>query len=184
VCVSVRICAYLFAYLCVSVGTTYVCASVCIYAYPFAYLCVSVCVSVRIRCVSGAYLCVSVRIRLRICAYPVRIRCVPVRICLRICAYPVRIRCVSVRIRRAFVYGTYTGSVKAFRARFLMTTTTTAIVAMSTVLNTRAGSHYRAYVTIFPLHLAISPRGSGERNTDVATHVRPVDGLSAISDVA
>ena len=32
-----------------------------------------------------------------------------------------------------------------------------AILAMNTVLKTRSVSHYQVYVTVFPLHLAISP---------------------------
>ena len=42
-----------------------------------------------------------------------------------------------------------TGSLKAFRVRFSTTTTTTAILAMSTVLNTCSRSQYRSYVTVF-----------------------------------
>ena len=58
------------------------------------------------------------------------------------------------------MYGTYNGSLNAFCARFSITITTTSIVAMSTVLKTRSGSHYRVYVTVFSLHLAVLPRGS------------------------
>ena len=54
---------------------------------------------------------------------------------------------------------TCTGPLKAFCARFSITITTTSIVAMSTVLKTRSGSHYRAYVTVFPLHLAVLAEG-------------------------
>ena len=39
---------------------------------------------------------------------------------------------------------------------------------MSTVLKTCSGSHYRVYVTVFPLHLAISPNWVfGVRNLEV-----------------
>ena len=61
--------------------------------------------------------------------------------------------------RDSAVYETYNGSLKAFRARFSITTTTTAIVAMSTMLKTRSGSHYRVYITVFPLHLAVLAEG-------------------------
>ena len=70
--------------------------------------------------------------------------------------------CILYGICDSKVYGTYNGSLKAFHARFSITTTTIAIAAMSTVLKTRSGSHHRVYVTVFPLHLAIAPRGSGE----------------------
>ena len=58
------------------------------------------------------------------------------------------------------MYGTYNGSLKAFRARFSITTTTTAMVAMSIELKTRSGSHYRVYVTFFSLHLAVLAEGA------------------------
>ena len=45
-------------------------------------------------------------------------------------------------------------------------------------------SHYRVYVTVFPLHLAIAPRGSGERFSNVTTRVRSAEGLPASSDVS
>ena len=65
-----------------------------------------------------------------------------------------------------------------------MTTTTTRILAMSTVLNTRAVGLYLVYVTVFRYTFrpsAESARGSESVNTAV---IRPTDELTTIPHVA
>ena len=45
----------------------------------------------------------------------------------------------------------------SFRARFLMPITATRVLAMSTVLKTRAAGLYLAYVTVFRYNLHFDP---------------------------